>query len=46
MNKQFKDLQAALDASTTRKTPRSKDVAQTELDRYVNPEKPVFLPAS
>jgi hypothetical protein len=48
MNKQFKDLQAALDASTDEKKLLGQKITrlQTELDRYVNPEKPVFLPAS
>jgi len=48
MNKQYKDLQAALDASTDEKKLLGQKITrlQTELDRYVNPEKPVFLPAS
>jgi cell shape-determining protein MreC len=48
MNKQFKDLQAALDASQDEKKLLGQKITrlQTELDRYVNPEKPVFLPAS
>jgi hypothetical protein len=47
MNKQYKDLQAALDASTDEKKLLGQKITrlQTELDRYVNPEKPVFLPA-
>ena len=48
LNKQFKDLQAALDASQDEKKLLGQKITrlQTELDRYVNPEKPVFLPAS
>lgn len=48
MNKQYKDLQAALDASTDEKKLLGQKITrlQSELDRYVNPEKPVFLPAS
>ena len=48
MNKQYKDLQAALDASQDEKKLLGQKITrlQTELDRYVNPEKPVFLPAA
>jgi myosin heavy subunit len=48
MNKQYKDLQAALDASQDEKKLLGQKITrlQTELDRYVSPEKPVFLPAS
>jgi len=48
MNKQYKDLQAALDASQDEKKLLGQKISrlQTELDRYVNPEKPVYLPAS
>ena len=48
MNKQYKDLQAALDASQDEKKLLGQKITrlQTELDRYVNPEKPVYLPAS
>jgi hypothetical protein len=48
MNKQYKDLQAALDASQDEKKLLGQKIAklQTELDRFVSPEKPVFLPAS
>jgi hypothetical protein len=48
LNKQYKDLQAALDASQDEKKLLGQKITrlQTELDRYVNPEKPVFLPAS
>jgi multidrug efflux pump subunit AcrA (membrane-fusion protein) len=48
LNKQYKDLQAALDASQDEKKLLGQKIIriQTELDRYVSPEKPVFLPAS
>jgi hypothetical protein len=48
MNKQYKDLQTALDASQDEKKLLGQKITrlQTELDRYVSPEKPVFLPAS
>jgi hypothetical protein len=48
MNKQFKGLQAALDASQDEKKLLGQKITrlQTELDRYVSPEKPVYLPAS
>jgi hypothetical protein len=48
LNKQYKDLQAALDASQDEKKLLGQKITrlQTELDRYVNPEKPVFLPAA
>jgi cell shape-determining protein MreC len=48
MNKQFKGLQAALDASQDEKKLLGQKITrlQTELDRYVSPDKPVYLPAS
>ena len=48
MNKNFKNLQAALDASQDEKKLLGQKInrLQTELDRYVSPEKPVYLPAS
>ena len=48
MNKQFKDLQAALDASQDEKKLLGQKITQlqTRLDRYESPEKPVYLPAS
>jgi hypothetical protein len=48
MNKNYKSLQAALDASQDEKKLLGQKITrlQTELDRYVSPEKPVYLPAS
>ena len=48
MNKEFKNLQAALDASQDEKKLLGQKITrlQTELDRYINPDKPVYLPAS
>jgi hypothetical protein len=48
MNKNFKNLQAALDASQDEKKLLGQKITrlQTDLDRYVSPEKPVYLPAS
>ncbi len=48
MNKNYKNLQAALDASQDEKKLLGQKITrlQTELDRYVSPEKPVYLPAS
>jgi cell shape-determining protein MreC len=48
MNKQYKDLQAALDASLDEKKLLGQKIDRltTELDRYRTPEKPVYLPAS
>ena len=48
MSKQYKDLQAALDASQDEKKLLGQKIVrlQTELDRFVTPDKPVYLPAS
>jgi len=48
MNKQYKDLQAALDASLGEKKLLGQKIDRltTELDRYRTPDKPVYLPAS
>jgi len=48
MNKNYKNLQASLDASQEEKKLLGQKITrlQTELDRYVSPEKPVYLPAS
>jgi hypothetical protein len=48
MNKNYKNLQAALDASQDEKKLLGQKISrlQTELDRFETPEKPVYLPAS
>jgi hypothetical protein len=48
MNKQYKDLQLALDASLDEKKLLGQKIDRltTELDRYRTPDKPVYLPAS
>ena len=48
INKQYKDLQKSLEGAQDENKVLGQKIVklQTELDRYVNPEKPVYLPAS
>jgi hypothetical protein len=47
INKQFKDLQKSLEGAQDENKVLGQKITklQTELDRYVSPDKPVFLPA-
>jgi len=48
INKQFKDLQRSLEGAQDENKVLGQKITklQTELDRYVSPDKPVYLPAS
>jgi len=48
INKQYKDLQKSLEGAQDENKVLGQKITklQTELDRYVNPDKPVYLPAS
>ncbi len=48
INKQYKDLQKSLEGAQDENKVLGQKITklQTELDRYINPEKPVYLPAS